>query len=58
MSHDHQLVEETLLHLIAIFDIHPMLEVSGPVHTAYYDAFQDKIDRLEFLAVRTLFHVR
>ncbi|KAL8787537.1 MAG: hypothetical protein Q9195_007709 [Heterodermia aff. obscurata] len=50
MSHDSRLVEEALLELKKLFDMHPMLRVSGPVPTAYYDALRNKIDRLEILA--------
>ena len=38
-SYIHKLVEEALLDLITIFDMHSMLGVSDSVHTAYYDAF-------------------
>ena len=51
-SHDHELFKEALLDLKRLFDMHPLLGVSSPMHTTYYDALRNKIDRLVILAER------
>ena len=55
-SRDHTLFREALLDLKRLFDMHPMLGVFGPMHTAYYDALRYRIDRLVILAERSHQH--
>ena len=57
MSKDDSRFEEALLELEKFFEMHVMLEVSGPTHTAYYDALRNKIDLLVILANRIPRHV-
>lgn len=57
MSHDPRFFEkalvefeEALFDLKKLLDLHSLLGVSGPMHSAYYDALRNRIDRLGILA--------
>lgn len=57
MSHDRKLFEEPLKDLEKLLIIHELLRASGPIHSAYYDALRNRIDRLVILAEITPQHL-